>query len=217
MLSISSFLPSGISTVSILLFDSIVQILLIVCLGEYSLMSRVYRLLHPKLTVLVVSKTKDGKVNVMTAAWCMPVSASPPLIAVSIAPSRYTYDIIRESGEFVISIPTVDLLKKVHYCGCVSGRVVDKVKEAGFTLAKSNKVGVPYIKECVASLECRVYKMFELGDHVLVIGEVVDVHYSKEFFDERKGIYDIKKTKLILHLGGAYYATNDSRILRVEE
>ncbi|MCD6529226.1 flavin reductase family protein [Candidatus Bathyarchaeota archaeon] len=163
-----------------------------------------YRLLHPRNTVLVSCIDRSGKANILAIAWCMPVSTKPPLVAVSISPKRYSHTLIEETGEFVINIPTMEILKETLYCGRVSGRKVDKFKHSGLTSVESKVVKPPAIKECVAHLECKLYKKVPAGDHTIFIGEVVASYAKEGTFEES---FDIKKVKLIYHIAGDRFTT----------
>jgi len=170
------------------------------------------RLLHPQMAVLITSVSSEGKYNVMTAAWCTPVSFRPPLVAVSISPLRYTHELISETGEFAVNIPSIDLIDAVKYCGSVSGRDVDKFKETGLTPIKGREIKAPIIAECVAALECKVVKSVEAGDHTLFIGEVVSFQVREGFF---KDTYT-KNFKPILHLGGDRYHTIGEKVVKYD-
>lgn len=172
-------------------------------------LSRAYRLLHPKLVVLIVTKA-GGRVNIMTAAWAMPASVRPPLIVVSVAPSRYTYELVKASGEFTLNVATADMLKAAHYCGSVSGRSVDKVKAAGLSLMPSLKVTPPCLADAAACLECKLWGATPAGDHELLIGEVVAARAREGLFGET---YDVSRARLLLHLGGNRYTTNSGEVV----
>lgn len=171
--------------------------------------STAYRLLHPMHTVLVSCISKDGKPNIITLAWAMPTSINPPLVAVSIAPRRHSHMLIEESGEFVVNIPTMDILNETLFCGRRSGREHDKFKEAGLTPLPSRKVKAPIIKECVAHLECKLHSKFTTGDHTIFVGEIVEAYANKEVFTEK---YDLEKAKMIFHLGADEFATLNSKV-----
>ncbi len=160
--------------------------------------------IYPMRTYLIVSGVE--KPNVMTADWVMPTSFSPELVAVSIGHTRYTHSLIKECGEFVVAVPTVELLKDVWIAGTRSGAKGNK--GLSLTFVKSKKVKVPSIKECQANLECRVYKEIETGDHTIFVGEIVDVSYGDAFAG---GKPDIENYKFILHAGfGKNFTTNSS-------
>jgi len=171
--------------------------------------SSFYRLLHPKLVVLLTCVDESGKANIITLAWAMPVSIQPPLIVVSIAPRRYSHGLIEKTKEFVLNIPTMELLKETFFCGRRSGRDVDKFGETGLTPLPARKVKAPIIKECVAHLECTLHKRVEAGDHTLFIGEVVAAYADKNVFAQT---YDVEKAKLIYHIGGAEFTTLASKV-----
>ncbi len=170
-----------------------------------------YRLLHPRNTILVTCIGSDGRPNIITLAWSMPVSLNPPIVAVSIAPRRYSHKLIEESKEFVINIPTMEIVKETLYCGRVSGRKVDKFKEAKLTAAPAKKVKAPIIKECVAHLECIVNRQISVGDHTIFLGKVVTAYVNEGLFSET---FNIKKAKLVYHLGGDAFTTlSDERVV----
>ena len=173
-------------------------------------LSLAYRLLHPRNTILVSCAGKDGKPNIITLAWSMPVSLNPPLVAVSIAPKRYSHKLIEESKEFVINIPTMEIVKETLYCGRVSGRNVDKFKEAKLTATPAKKVKAPIIKECIAHLECVVDQQIKAGDHTIFLGRVVAAYANDGVFSET---FDIKKAKLVYHLGGDAFTTTSDEVV----
>lgn len=173
-------------------------------------LSTASRLLHPKLTVLLTCADKAGKTNIITIAWAMPVSMKPPLLVVSIAPKRHSYKLIRETKEFVINIPTMKFVKETLFCGRRSGREFDKFKETKFTPLPAQTVKAPIIKECVAHLECRLYRRITAGDHSLFIGEIQAAYANKDAFTNK---YNLEKTKLIFHIGGDEFTTLKTKIV----
>ncbi|MEM3642219.1 MAG: flavin reductase family protein [Candidatus Bathyarchaeia archaeon] len=169
-------------------------------------LSSAYRLLHPMHTVLVSCVGTIEKPNIITLAWAMPTSINPPLVAVSIAPKRYSHTLIEKTMEFVINIPTMNILKETLFCGIVSGRNHDKFAEAKLTPLPARKVKPPIIKECVAHLECKLHSKLITGDHTIFVGEIVEAYTDKDALTE-KGEYDLEKTRMIFHLGGDEFAT----------
>ncbi|MEM3700111.1 MAG: flavin reductase family protein [Candidatus Bathyarchaeia archaeon] len=167
------------------------------------------RLLHPMHTVLVSCIGKAGKPNIITLAWAMPTSLNPPLVAISIAPRRYSHALIEETKEFVVNIPTMEILKETLFCGRRSGRDLDKFKETGLTPAPARKVKPPIIKECIAHLECKLHSQFTTGDHTIFVGEIVEAYASKEAFKE---LYDLEKARMIFHIGGDEFATLEPKV-----
>jgi len=167
-------------------------------------LSSAYRLLHPKLAVLVTCADKTGKANIITLAWAMPVSINPPLLVVSIAPGRHSHKLIEETKEFVVNIPTMDFVKETLFCGRRSGRDFDKFKETKLTPMPAKTVKTPIIKECIAHLECKLYKQIVAGDHTLFIGEIQAAYTDEDTFTDK---YDLKKVKLVYHAGGNEFTT----------
>ncbi len=155
-----------------------------------------YHWLYPKKIVLVTSADKNGRPNVMAAAWATPASMEPKMIAVSISPKRYSYELISETLEFVVNIPGEELEQQVLKCGSVSGRKTDKFEETNLTPEPAKKVRPPLVKECLASFECVLRNAIQTGDHTLFIGEVVEIHERKE----GKGLFDSEKDDEIVKL-----------------
>jgi flavin reductase (DIM6/NTAB) family NADH-FMN oxidoreductase RutF len=133
----------------------------------------------PSPIVLVTSKSKNGKSNIITVGMYMPVSYEPPLVAISLKKGRYTQQLIKETGEFVINVPGKNLVDAARICGTLSGRKSDKFKEANLTPIPAKKVKPPLIKECIAHIECRVKADCMVGDSFLFIGEPLMGHVNK--------------------------------------
>jgi flavin reductase (DIM6/NTAB) family NADH-FMN oxidoreductase RutF len=171
--------------------------------------SSAYRLLHPMHTVLVSCVGKNGKINVLPLAWAMPTSRNPPLVATSVAPSRYSHGLIEETGEFVVNLPTVDIIKETLACGRSSGRNHDKFTETCLTPIQARKVKAPIVKECVAHLECKLRNQFKTGDHTIFVGEIVEAYANKGVFTDT---YNIEKAQMLYHLGGNVFATLDPKL-----
>jgi flavin reductase (DIM6/NTAB) family NADH-FMN oxidoreductase RutF len=121
--------------------------------------SSISKLLHPMHTVLVSCMGKNARAHIITLAWAMPTSINPPMVTVSITPRRYSPSLIEDTHEFVVNIPTLDILKETQFCGKVSGRDHDKFKETGLTPAPTRKVKPPIIRECVAKRMCCALRM----------------------------------------------------------
>ncbi|MDR2204287.1 MAG: flavin reductase family protein [Nitrososphaerota archaeon] len=170
-----------------------------------------YRLLHPMHTVLVSCMGKAGKPNISTVAWTMPVSQKPPLIAISLAHERYSHSLIEESGEFIVNIPSIDMLQTVMACGTFSGRSFDKFKKANLTSVPGKRVSAPAILECLAHIECIVENKFQTGDHSIFVGKIVDAYADTAMFVDS---YDIKKAHMVYHGGGNNFYTLDIKNYR---
>ena len=147
-------------------------------------------MLHPRNTVLVTTLGKDKKPNIITIAWITPISATPPLLGFAIRKSRHSFKLLEECAEFVVNVPEFGLGAESTFCGRKSGKDFDKFKECKFTAEKSAKVAPPRIAECSATIECKVQKTIEIGDHMFVVGEVLNAsadpkkfegHFKQEF------------------------------------
>ncbi len=143
---------------------------------------RISEQLFPRPVVLITTVDKDGKSNVMTASFVMPVSFSPKYVAVAIAPSRYTFKNISEVKEFGVNVCSEEMLEMAKLCGSYSGREVDKFELANLEKESSVKIRAPLIKNSPISFECVVEEMKEFGDHWLVVGRVVREVVRKERF-----------------------------------
>ncbi len=170
-----------------------------------------YRLIHPMHTVIVSTIGSNGQPNALPIAWIMPTSRDPPLVAMSVAPQRYSHKLLEETEEFVINVPTLDLIKKVITLGKTTGRNLNKFEETGLTPISARSVKAPIIKECVAHLECRVKKKVKTGDHTVIIGEIIEAYEQKKAFTEK---YNLSEAQLIFHLGGNEFAVLESTLHR---
>ena len=159
--------------------------------------------------VILVTSIKDNQPNIITLAWNTPLSHSPMLVGISIGKGRYSHAIIENSKEFIINVPSLELLEKVHQCGTISGREGDKFKAVKLTPDKALKLKVPIITECIGHLECKVKDIFNVGDHSLFVGQVVAASAAKDFFD---ACWQIDKVHLIAHLGGNKYQISGKAI-----
>jgi flavin reductase (DIM6/NTAB) family NADH-FMN oxidoreductase RutF len=162
-------------------------------------------------TVLVSCIGNSGKPNVTTLAWAMPTSSNPPLLAVSIAPTRHSHTLIAESGEFIVNIPTLETLQAVYACGSLTGRSFDKFKKANLTPMPGKKVKAPAIRECIAHLECEVDGEMTTGDHAIFVGKILEAYADMGVFSEG---YDLKKARMLYHVGGNNFALLDPKIYK---
>lgn len=141
-----------------------------------------YHLLYPLRTFLIVSGEEET--DVMAADWVIPISCHPFMVGVAISAKRCTHKLIKQNGEFVISVPTLEMLKDVWIAGTRSGP--GKIKDMGITLIKSKKVKTKSIKEAAANLECRVVDERDYGDHTFFTGEVINFTYDRNTFSDEK-------------------------------
>ena len=130
--------------------------------------------LYPNPVVLV-SAEYEGKESIITLGWVGTVCSNPPMVSISIRPSRFSHMLVKKSGEFVINIPTTKMTDQIELCGTKSGKNTDKWKECGFSKESSQTIKVPGIAECPVNMECVVNQVIKLGTHDMFIAEVTKV------------------------------------------
>lgn len=165
-------------------------------------------MIYPLPAVMVSCQEKDSKPNIITIAWTGTICTNPPMVYISVRPERYSYDIIKNTGEFVINITTKELVKAVDYCGVRSGRNIDKFKEMRLTPVSGEMIAAPYIKECPVNIECSVESIVELGSHHMFIAKVKGVHVDTEYLNE-KGKLELSRANPIVYVHGEYYGLGD--------
>lgn len=161
--------------------------------------SNIYRLLHPKMVFFLTSISKDGKPNVMACAWATPVSEEPPIMIVCVSKESYTAELIKETKEFVINIPTKKLLKALWICGKTSGREVDKFEKSGLKYSNAKSVKAPLIDGCIGYIECKLWRTVEAGECCAFLGKVLHAEADDDYIS--KGLWK-DSADIPLHLGG---------------
>ena len=156
--------------------------------------------------LVTVGNMEDS--NVLTVAWTGILSTKPPRTYVSVRPSRHSYGYIKESGEFVINLPTARMAKEVDYVGIYTGKKVDKFTRCGFTRIKSDKVSPPTIKECPIALECRVVQVLPMGTHDVFVADIVGVSCDERLMDGDGKIH-FERAGLMVYAHGEYYALGE--------
>lgn len=162
-------------------------------------------MLYPLPAVMVSCALPGERPNIITVAWAGTVCSSPAMVSISVRPERYSYHIIRESGEFVINLTTQELVRAADYCGVRSGRDVDKFEQMHLTPLKASKVGAPLIGESPVNLECRVEQVLELGSHHMFLARVEAVDVDESYMDG-KGKLQLNKAGLAVYSHGEYFA-----------
>lgn len=165
-------------------------------------------MLYPLPVVMVSMADKTGKLNIITIAWAGTVCTNPPMVSISVRPERYSYAILRDTGEFVINLTTRDLVYATDYCGVKSGRDVDKFKELGLTPVTASVVKAPLIGESPVNLECRVSQTLSLGSHELFLAEVAAVHADRHYMDGQNKFH-LEKAEPIVYSHGDYLLCGD--------
>ncbi|MBI5417356.1 flavin reductase family protein [Candidatus Poribacteria bacterium] len=129
---------------------------------------------------LITTQGKNNKQNIITLAWIGIIASEPPMLSISIRPSRFSHALLKENSDFVINIPTSEQLEKVDYCGTVSGQTIDKFNTTGFTANKASQVKAPIITECPINLECQVKQIITYGSHDVFLAEILAVQVNED-------------------------------------
>ena len=159
---------------------------------------------YPIPAVMVSCGTME-KSNIITVAWTGIINTNPAMVYISVRPTRYSYNLIKDQGEFVINLTTKNLLKATDWCGVKTGAKVDKFKEMKLHKEKANFLKCPMIKESPVSVECKVKEIKELGSHTMFMAEVVAINVDEKYIDN-KGAFDITKCDLMAYANGNYLA-----------
>ena len=168
-----------------------------------------YRPVYPSPTGLLTCVDVDGKPNIITLGEVFNLSIRDPVIVgIAIAPPRYSHELISRTGEFVVNLPTGDLLQKVLKCGGTSGRKTDKFAEIGLTPLPATHVKPPLIAECPVNIECKLLSVTTFGDHDLFAGEALIHHVSPEILDE-DGNIDAAKLSTVVLAGGHFFGLGE--------
>ena len=159
---------------------------------------------YPIPAVMVSCGTME-KSNIITVAWTGIINTNPAMVYISVRPTRYSYNLIKDQREFVINLTTKNLVKATDWCGVKTGAKVDKFKEMKLHKEKANFVKCPMIKESPVSVECKVKEIKELGSHTMFMAEVVAINVDEKYIDN-KGAFDITKCDLMAYANGNYLA-----------
>jgi flavin reductase (DIM6/NTAB) family NADH-FMN oxidoreductase RutF len=146
----------------------------------------------------------EEKHNLLTVAWAGTINSKPPMVGIAVKPERFSYNLIKDSGEFVVNIPPRRLMRTVDFCGVRSGANMDKFKEANLTPEPSHKVKAVRVKECPVALECRVKQVIPLGSHHYFLAEVVGVEVEEDLLDAT-GRLDFEKVDPLVYVHGRYH------------
>ena len=165
-------------------------------------------MLYPVPAVMVSCGREGEKPNIITLAWVGNVCSDPVMLTISVRKNRYSYDIIKETGEFVVNLTNRELARACDWCGVKSGRDFDKYKEMGLTPSKSETVKAPGIAESPVSIECKVKDIVELGTHDMFVAEVTAVTVDDKYMDE-SGKFYLDAADLIAYSHGEYFTLGE--------
>lgn len=160
-------------------------------------------MVYPLPAVMVSVTDGKGNDNIITVAWVGTVCTNPPMVSISVRPERHSYQMLKETGEFVINLTTEQLAFATDYCGVRSGRDVDKFKEMKLTKEKADFVKAPMIQESPVSIECRVREIHELGSHHMFLADVLAVHAEEAYMDENNKFH-LNHSKPLVYSHGEY-------------
>lgn len=164
----------------------------------------------PTPLVLVSCADGGGKGNILTIAWAGNVSSDPPMVSISVRRGKYSHQLIKTAGEFVVNIPTEQMVKVMDYCGTVSGKNVDKWEKAGVTPVTASQVKAPLIAESPLNLECVIKHTLHLGSHDCFVAEVVAVHADEDVL--RNGKLDSSRVKPLIYFCRDYWGMKDEQV-----
>ncbi|MBI5193278.1 MAG: flavin reductase family protein [Nitrospirae bacterium] len=159
---------------------------------------------YPVVPAVVVIKSGDA-LDAMACAWHVALSFDPPLFGVAISPKRYSYKLLKKSGEFTANFLTFDNIGIIAAVGRTSGKDTDKFSEYKINTLPSSVIETPLLKAAYAAYECKVVKSYKTGDHVLFIGEILAIHQTGKAFDKKNRIPDLKSVTPALYLGVDHY------------
>ena len=161
-------------------------------------------MVYPLPAVLVSCADRNGKQDVMTAAWTGTICSDPPMVYVSVRKERFSHHMIAETGEYVINLTTEALARATDFCGVRSGKDMDKFKEMHLTPVKGELKYAPMIAESPVSIECKVTQTLELGSHDMFMAKVTAVYVDEKYMDE-KGTFHLEKAAPLVYSHGQYY------------
>lgn len=162
-------------------------------------------MVYPLPAVMVSTADREGNDNIITVAWTGTVCTNPAMLYISVRPERYSYHMLRESGEFVVNLTTEKLAKATDWCGVRSGRDFDKWKEMHLTRGKAEKLTyAPIIQESPVNIECKVTEVQELGSHHMFLAKVEAVQVDESYMNET-GKFELNDTQLLAYSHGEYY------------
>lgn len=162
-------------------------------------------MLYPVPAVMVSCAREGEKTNIITIAWTGTVCSDPPMVSISVRPERFSHEIIRDTGEFIINLTTQKLLASADWCGVKSGRDTDKFAARHLTAVPGNKVHCPLIAESPVNIECRVSQIIPLGSHDLFLARVLAVDVDEQYMDEN-GKFCLDLCDLTVYSHGVYRA-----------
>ncbi len=167
-------------------------------------------MLYPLPAVMVSTGDEEGNTNILTVAWTGTICSDPAMLYISVRPERYSYGMIRRTGEFVVNLTTEKLARATDWCGVKSGRNVDKWKEMGLSRGKADTLSyAPIIEESPVNIECKVTEVKELGTHHMFLAMVTAVQVDEKYL-KGNGKFELNRTGLLAYSHGEYLSLGKS-------
>ena len=161
--------------------------------------------LYPVPAAMVTVGDMDGEKNIITIAWTGTINSDPAMTYISVRPERHSYEMIKQSGEFVINLTTKDMAFATDWCGVRSGKDYNKFQEMKLTPGKAAMVQAPLIEESPLCIECRVKEIVALGSHHMFIADVVNVKADDKYLNSETGKFELAQSNLLVYAHGGYY------------
>ena len=158
----------------------------------------------PAVMVSVAGKDADSPANIITVAWAGTVCTNPAMLSISVRPERYSYELLKQHGEFVVNLTTKDLVKACDFCGVKSGRDVDKFKECNLTEYHLEHCNAPAILESPVNIGCKVREVLELGSHHMFLADITGVTIDEAYLNET-GKFELNESELVAYSHGEYF------------
>lgn len=163
-------------------------------------------MIYPIPAVMVTCGNDIDNYNIITIGWTGTINSEPPMCYISVRPNRHSYQLIKESKEFVINLTTQKLVKATDWCGVRSGKDYSKFIETGLTPVKAQYVKAPLIEESPLNIECKTHKIIELGSHDMFMAHILAVHADETYINPQTGAFDMEKAGIIAYVHGQYYS-----------
>lgn len=135
---------------------------------------------YPEAVVIVTTRTPEGLPNAMAVGWVMPASGEPAMLALGIDDESWTYEVIRQTRQFVVAFPSEAMAKETLHVGSHSGRGRDKLAECGLKTQSATVVQAPLIADAVANFECELVTIVKPGDCPIVVGNILAAHVNEK-------------------------------------
>ena len=162
-------------------------------------------MLYPVPAVMISCQRPGERPNIITVAWTGTICSDPAMVSISVRKERYSYDIIRETGEFVINLTTKSMAFATDWCGVRSGKDYNKFEEMKLTPGKAKIVSAPIIEESPLCIECRVKEIISLGSHDMFIADVVNVKADDKYLNGETGKFELSEANPLVYVHGGYF------------